>query len=160
LRAHRSPEQTVFLPGPIWFPYVGPDLPRQARLPESIEPSLREEIARRLPPPLPGPWRWASWLPRARAGDPLGIFAGALVVTVEHPNPGFARVMSSPELVRALEGGARLLADFPIERAGEAPSSADRIYEPSDLNFAPVAGAATLEHPGPHIRIWSVPAGS
>jgi zinc D-Ala-D-Ala dipeptidase len=160
LRGHVAPDAPVFLPGgPLWSAYVAPDLPRPLTLPRQLDPGLARAIAERMPPTFPRHWRWATGLRRAPADegdrDPLAEFAGGVVVTAEHPSPRFTKAMTSARLVEALEQGAVLLADFPIE---SSPGRALPVYEPADLNFAPVAGARLLLRPGPHIRIWSVPA--
>jgi hypothetical protein len=152
LRANVAAADPVFQPGgPLWAAYVAPDLPRPPRIPKQIDDALAAEIRRRLRPAFPREWQYARSVGRGD-GAPLAPYAGAVVVTAEHPSPRFARVVTPPALVRALEEEARLLADFPIE----AEAGAERVYEPGDLNFAPVAGAGTLSRPGPRIRIWRV----
>src|SRR5262245_33635048 len=92
--------------------------------------------------------------PRGRVGDVsrLADYAGGVVVTSEHPSAVFARVSTPPEWVALLERHARLLLDLPIERAPD-PS---RVYEPFELTYIPFTGLATLERPGPRLRVWVV----
>src|SRR5581483_2029246 len=108
LRANASPDDTMFLPGPIWAAYAAPDLPRPVQVPKAIDASLASEIQRRLPPTFPPQWRWMNALRTGPDADrnPLAPFRGAIVVTAEHPSPRFGRVVTSAGVVRALEAGA------------------------------------------------------
>src|SRR6185369_3979272 len=119
LQENLPPEGRVFFPGgPLWSAYVAPDLLRPLQLPKQIEPALAAEIERRLPAPFPRQWRWASGVARpdgtGAAKHPLAAYAGALVITAEHPSPRFTEAMTPPALVQALEESARVLADFDI----------------------------------------------
>ena len=54
-----------------------------------------------------------------------------------------------------LERSATPVADYPVERA---PGT--RAYEIFDLSYVPFDGFATLERPGPRLRLWRLPAAS
>lgn len=156
LRANVQPEASVFWPGdPLLSFYAGPDLTRPLGLGDRLPPAMREALARRLPP-LPYPPRHhGAPIPQpgcAPCAETLRPYAGSIVVTAEHSDPAFADAVSSPLLLEALSRWAVPLADFPIEAA-----PAPRTYDRGDMNFAPLAGAATLLRAGPRLRLWYVP---
>ncbi len=154
LREHVAARDAVFFSGvSSWAGYLAPALPRQLTLHGELRPELRAEIQRRMPPSFPLAWRFAPLpISTSEGGPGLRALAGAVVVTSEHDSPRFDRVVAEPGLIALLLEHGRLLADFPIERVPGL-----RVYEPGDLNFAPLSGADTLMRPGPRIRIWSVP---
>jgi len=156
LREHVRPDAAIFLPGTLMTAmYVGPDLPRPlgtAQLPAA----RAEELARRTGPLFPRVRRYYDPRPRSGGGASgparLAPWANGIVVTSETYDGPFRRESTSFVAMRDLEAHARLLGDFPVERMRDF-----RIYEP-DLNYVPMTGLSTLLRPGPHIRIWYVPA--
>lgn len=128
-------------------------------------------------PDLPAPGRWLGQLevdvagvrdalacPARLALPPIPVLVaeprqfrrmhqGSVIVTCETPGRPMPGSDSAPALRALLASQGRLLAEFP---AGHA--DAGGVYEPFDLHWIPVEGAASLDRPGPHIRIWSVDA--
>lgn len=155
LRGHLRPEAEVVWPGNVLLGgYVGPDLARPLPL-ERLPAARREAIAQRVPPPFP---RRRLYLGAPQplpdcdgCAAALAPWAGRVVITAEHPDPVFRDAVSSPVLVDALARHALPLADFPIEAAPGV-----RVYDPGDMNFAPLVGAGTLLRPGPRLRLWWV----
>lgn len=74
------------------------------------------------------------------------------VVTHEHPLP-YSRVDAVFAL--QLESQAVLVAQFDPFAAGERPAP---VYDPTDAYYAPLAGFAALERPGPLIKIYRLRA--
>jgi hypothetical protein len=82
------------------------------------------------------------------------------------PRPGFAVTASHPVVFPSLdtppealamlrEAGAREVARF----AGlEAPIPDDVVFDRIDADYVPLRGAQHVEHPGPSLTIWEVPA--
>ncbi len=74
------------------------------------------------------------------------------VVTLEHP---LLYSQVDAELARQLESQAVLMARFDPFVAGE---HSPPVYDPIDAYYAPLAGFAALERPGPLIRIYRLKA--
>ena len=154
LREHVRPEAAIFLPGTLMTAmYVGPDLSRPL---VGLPADRADELARRTGPPFPRVRRYHD--PNAASGRTasgparLAPWANGIVVTSETYDGPFRRESTPFRAVTDLEAYAYLLGDFPVERMRDF-----RTYEP-DLNYVPMTGLSTLLRPGPHIRIWYVPA--
>ncbi len=74
------------------------------------------------------------------------------VVTLEHPLP-YSQV--DAEFARQLESQAVLRARFDPFATGEHPPA---VFDPIDAYYAPLAGFAALDRPGPLIRIYHLEA--
>jgi hypothetical protein len=143
IERHQAAGDAIFLTGnAAAVGYAGPDVMMPIR-PAEAEPGK--------PPPL----RYFDPPPGdANDATRLARFAGGYVVTTEHPLPKFW--LSTPrEQIALLERHARVVLDLPFEREPDPT----RVYEPFDLHYIPFTGLGTLSRPGPHIRVWSVPAG-
>jgi hypothetical protein len=158
LRAHVRPDARVFFSTDAGgVAYVGPDLPRPFEPYGTVPlaPATERELLARMGPSFPRTWRFigpGTMFPNAAAdADPSG-WANGIVVTSDVGAYPFAPYDTPPAAIRFLEQHAILLQDYPIERRPGV-----RVYEQVDMNYIPLRGAATLERPGPRIRIWYVP---
>lgn len=150
LAAHAGERAIVVSPSVVAMAYSGPDLPGSIRFVRA--PGAEGGVVVQA-----GAHPVRSFQPAGGVdADAARLlpYAGALVVTSEHHAPNFERASTPASDLALLARHARLVLDLPIERT----RTSDRIYEPFDLNYMPFSGFDTLLRPGPHLKIWDVPA--